>query len=102
MPEASGVAGHGSAFGVTPSISSRPPGQTTILRNSSFTPAPPSESDADNVVGSWERQMSYLENVINERPMLRVAASVIVAFCFAAPLVWVFSNLVVYGLRSVI
>jgi hypothetical protein len=46
--------------------------------------------------------MSYLENVVNERPMLRVAASVIVAFCFAAPLVWLFSNLVVYGLRSVL
>jgi len=50
----------------------------------------------------WERQMSYLENVINDRPMLRAAASVIIAFCFAAPLVWLFSNLVVYGLRSVL
>jgi hypothetical protein len=46
--------------------------------------------------------MSYLENVINDRPMLRAAASVIIAFCFAAPLVWLFSNLVVYGLRSVL
>ena len=45
--------------------------------------------------------MSYLENAVNERPMLRVAASVIVTFCFAAPLVWLFSNLVAYGLRSV-
>ncbi|MFY9838587.1 MAG: hypothetical protein WAK55_19355 [Xanthobacteraceae bacterium] len=44
--------------------------------------------------------MSYLSNVVSERPMLRVAASVIVAFCFAVPLVWLFSNLVVYGLRS--
>jgi hypothetical protein len=50
----------------------------------------------------WERQMSYLSNVVNERPMLRAAASVIVAFCLAAPLVWLFSNLVVYGLRSVL
>jgi hypothetical protein len=50
----------------------------------------------------WERQMSYLSNVVNERPMLRAAASVIVAFCFAVPLVWLFSNLVVYGLRSVL
>ena len=49
----------------------------------------------------WERQMSYLENAVNERPMVRVAASVIIAFCFAAPLVWLFSNLVAYGLRSV-
>ena len=46
--------------------------------------------------------MSYLSNVVSERPMLRVAASVIVAFCFAAPLVWLFSNLLVYGLRSVL
>ena len=44
--------------------------------------------------------MSYLSNVVTERPMLRVAASVILAFCCAAPLVWLFSNLVVYGLRS--
>jgi hypothetical protein len=47
-----------------------------------------------------ERQMSYLSNVLTERPMLRVTASVILAFCCAAPLVWLFSNLVVYGLRS--
>ncbi|MGC2075325.1 MAG: hypothetical protein WA728_04680 [Xanthobacteraceae bacterium] len=45
--------------------------------------------------------MSHLDNVLNERPMLRVAASVIVTFCFATPLVWLFSNLVAYGLRSV-
>jgi hypothetical protein len=44
--------------------------------------------------------MSYLSNVVNERPMVRVSASVIIAFCCAAPLVWLFSNLVVYGLRS--
>jgi hypothetical protein len=44
--------------------------------------------------------MSYLSNVVNERPMVRVSASVILAFCCAAPLVWLFSNLVVYGLRS--
>jgi hypothetical protein len=46
--------------------------------------------------------MGYLENIVNERPMVRVAASVIVAFRFAVPLVWLFSNLVVYGLRSVL
>jgi hypothetical protein len=46
-----------------------------------------------------ERQMSYLSNVLTERPMLRVTASVILAFCCAAPLVWLFSNLV-YSLRS--
>jgi hypothetical protein len=58
-------------------------------------------SDRKTTSDRWERQMSYLENVVNERPMLRVAASVIIAFCFAAPLVWLFSNLVAYGLRSV-
>jgi hypothetical protein len=49
---------------------------------------------------SRERQMIHLSNVVNGRPMLRAAASVILAFCFATPLVWLFSNLVVYGLRS--
>jgi hypothetical protein len=44
--------------------------------------------------------MSYLSNVVSERPMVRVSASVILTFCCAAPLVWLFSNLVVYGLRS--
>jgi len=50
----------------------------------------------------WERQMSYLSNVVNERPMLRVAASVIAAFFFAAPLVLLVSSLVVYGVRTFI
>ena len=49
-----------------------------------------------------ERQMSYLINEANERPMLRTAASVILAFCCAAPFVLLFSSLVVYGLRSFI
>jgi hypothetical protein len=44
--------------------------------------------------------MSHLSDAVNERPMLRAAGSVILAFCFATPLVWLFSNLVVYGLRS--
>jgi hypothetical protein len=44
--------------------------------------------------------MSHLFNVVNERPMVRVSASVILAFSCAAPLVWLFSNLVVYGLRA--
>jgi hypothetical protein len=49
-----------------------------------------------------ERQMSSVPNVANDRPMLRIAATVLLAFCCAAPLVWLFSNLVVYGVRSVI
>jgi multidrug efflux pump len=48
----------------------------------------------------WEAVIEATEHRM--RPMLRVAASVIIAFCFALPLVWVFSNLVVYGLRSVL
>jgi hypothetical protein len=44
--------------------------------------------------------VGYLSNVVSQRPMLRVTASVIAVFCFAVPLVWLFSNLVVYGLRS--
>jgi hypothetical protein len=43
--------------------------------------------------------MGHLSQVVNERPMLRIA-SVVLAFCCATPLVWLFSNLVVYGLRS--
>jgi len=44
--------------------------------------------------------MSHLSNVTNKRPMLRVSASIILVFCCAAPLVWLFSNMVAYGLRS--
>ena len=55
------------------------------------------------IVGdNWERQMSYFMNVANERPMLRTAAAVILAFCCAAPFVLLFSSLVVYGVRSFI
>jgi len=50
----------------------------------------------------WKHQMSYLLNVTNERPMLRTAATVILAFCCAAPFVLLFSSLVVYGVRSLI
>jgi hypothetical protein len=41
-----------------------------------------------------------LRDVVNERQMLRVSALITLAFCCAAPLVWLFSNLVAYGLRS--
>jgi len=46
--------------------------------------------------------MSSVPNLANDRPMLRIAATVILAFCCAAPLVWLFSNLAVYGVRSFI
>jgi len=50
----------------------------------------------------WERQMSYLWNVANQRPMLRVAGEVVLAFCCAAPLVLLFSSLAATGLRSLL
>ncbi|MGB8631319.1 MAG: hypothetical protein WCD69_18360 [Xanthobacteraceae bacterium] len=46
--------------------------------------------------------MGYLLNVVNERPMLRISAGVFLAFCCAAPVVLLFSTLVVFGLRSFI
>jgi len=46
--------------------------------------------------------MNYLLNVANERPMLRISATIVLAFACAAPIVLVFSGLVVYGLRSLI
>ena len=48
----------------------------------------------------WERQMSYLTKIANERPMLRVTGEVLLVFCCAAPLVLAFSSLVAYGLHS--
>ena len=44
--------------------------------------------------------MSYLTQVTNQRPMLRIAAEVVLAFCCAAPLVLGFSSLVAYGVHS--
>jgi hypothetical protein len=46
--------------------------------------------------------MSFLSKIAGQRPMLRVAASVIIAFCCAAPLVLLVSGLVVYSVRSFI
>jgi hypothetical protein len=46
--------------------------------------------------------MSNLLNVANERPMLRIAATVVLAFAGAAPFVLLFSGVVVYGVRSLI
>ncbi|HEV2617517.1 MAG TPA: hypothetical protein VGU63_13010 [Candidatus Acidoferrales bacterium] len=46
--------------------------------------------------------MNYLLNVANERPMLRLSATIILAFACAAPIVLLFSGLVVYGARLLI
>jgi len=45
--------------------------------------------------------MSYLIQIANRRPMLRITAEVIIVFCCAAPLVLVVSSLVAYGVHSV-
>jgi hypothetical protein len=57
---------------------------------------------ADQNSDHRERQMSYLSNVMNERPMLRISAAVILAFFCAAPVVLLLSSLVAYGLRAFI
>ena len=44
--------------------------------------------------------MSYLLQVANQRPMLRISAEVVVVFCCAAPLVLALTSFVDYGLRS--
>jgi hypothetical protein len=44
--------------------------------------------------------MTYLLQVANRRPMLRITAGVVLAFCCAAPLVLAFSSFVAYGLHS--
>ena len=46
--------------------------------------------------------MSYLLNVANERPMLRISATILLAFICAAPFVLLFSGVVGYGVRSLI
>ena len=44
--------------------------------------------------------MSYLLQVANQRPMLRISAEVVFVFCCAAPLVLALTSFVDYGLRS--
>jgi hypothetical protein len=46
--------------------------------------------------------MTYLSNIANERPMLRVSATIILAFTCAAPFVLLFSGVAVYAVRSLI
>jgi hypothetical protein len=44
--------------------------------------------------------MSYLSNVANQRPMLRIAGEIVIAFCCATPVVLLVSSLVAYGVHS--
>jgi hypothetical protein len=46
--------------------------------------------------------MDYLFDVANQRPLLRITAEVILAFCCAAPVVLAFSTLVAYGVRALV
>jgi hypothetical protein len=48
-----------------------------------------------------ESEMSYLTQVVNQRPMLRITAEVVLVFCCATPLVLAFSSIVAYGVHSV-
>jgi hypothetical protein len=41
--------------------------------------------------------MSYLTGVADQRPLLRITAQVLLAFCYAAPLVLAFSSFVADG-----
>jgi hypothetical protein len=44
--------------------------------------------------------MSYLLQVANQLPMLRITAEVVLVFCCAAPLVLALTSFVDYGLHS--
>ena len=46
--------------------------------------------------------MTYLTNVANARPMLRISATIILTFICAAPFGLLFSGVVGYGVRSLI
>ena len=41
-----------------------------------------------------------LNSVANQRPLLRITAQVVLAFCCAAPLVLAFSSFVAYGVHT--
>ena len=45
--------------------------------------------------------MTQFLNVASQRPMVRVAAQVILAFCCAAPLVLALSSFVAYGVHAI-
>ena len=70
---------------------------------------PKKASDRARIAGQTEsdrreRQMRYLYlvNVANERPMLRISATIVLAFTCAAPFVLLFSDLVAHGVRALI
>jgi hypothetical protein len=46
--------------------------------------------------------MRYLANVVSKRPMLRISATIVVAFICAAPFVLLFSGLVAHGVHALV
>jgi hypothetical protein len=44
--------------------------------------------------------MSYLSQVANQRPMLRISAEIVLVFSCAAPVVLALTNFLAYGLDS--
>jgi hypothetical protein len=46
--------------------------------------------------------MSYFANVVSGRPMLRISATILLAFTCAAPFVLLFSGLVAHGVRALV
>lgn len=46
--------------------------------------------------------MSFLLDIASGRPMLRTAATIVLAFTCAAPLVLLLSDAVAYGLHSLV
>ena len=46
--------------------------------------------------------MRYFVNAANERSMLRISATIVLAFTCAAPFVLLFSGLVTHGMRALI
>ena len=72
------------------------PGGAGVPKKNKHGEAPPASRDP---IKNWE-QMSYLTDVANQRPLLRITAQVILAFCCAAPLVLAFSSFVAYGVHT--
>src|SRR6516164_7140613 len=55
------ASGAGSAFGVTPSTSRRPSGQTMWRSKTTFTPEPPSDSEAEAAASVWATSLPKID-----------------------------------------
>jgi hypothetical protein len=74
------------------------PENSKVQKNSSDRARLAGKTESDR----RERQMRYLVNVANEQPMLRISATIVLAFTCAAPFVLLFSDLVAHGVRALI